>query len=224
LYTASFVSFFPFFLGWLGGQDTVFIVLGLLFWTFGIVDHKDAQAGSGLALASLSPLVTLAFGAPMLAARKKTALWFIFSMISLGVYSLVLVGFEGGKEFIGLMLLSSKGEGFGLNQPAMYNFLGFLLRLLPSSFEGFLRLFSWLSFVTFLVVFGWLWWRWKNDLRLEHIGITVLIGTFLLPHLHIHGLSYLLIPTLAYTMLLYAKDENWKALLFLPRVCMQIPK
>ena len=216
LYGLAFILFFPFFLGWLGGQDTVFILLGILMWVLGLLSGQDKKAGAGLALASLSPLVPFVLSIPMMLSRWKAGMWFVVSMIGLAVYSLLMVGFEGGRQFIDLMLLSSQGEGYGLNQTRMYNLLGMLLRGLPDSFHDAARLTSWIFFALVILVSSWLWRRYRNALKIEHIALTVLVSTFALPHLHIHGLSYLLIPALAHAVIVYEKGRVFEALYFLP--------
>lgn len=216
LYGLAFILFFPFFLGWLGGQDTAFILLGILMWVLGLLNGQDKKAGAGLALASLSPLVPFVLSIPMMLSRWKAGAWFVVSMIGLAVYSLLMIGFEGGRQFIDLMLLSSQGEGYGLNQTRMYNLLGLLLRGLPDSFHDIARLTSWIFFALVILVSSWFWHRHRDTLRIEHIALTVLVSTFALPHLHIHGLSYLLIPALAHALLVYEKGREFEALCFLP--------
>jgi hypothetical protein len=208
--------FFPFFLGLLGGQDTAFIVLGLLLWMFGLVEKREVRAGFGLALASLSPLIVAALGPPLLAARRKAGLWFILSMGLLGLYSLALIGLQGGRDFVSLMGLSSQGEGYGLNQPKMYNLLGLLLRSLPASSVELSRLISWAAFGLSIILLVILWWNRRENLKIEHVGIAVVISVFTLPHLHAHALSYLLLPLLASITLLHERGHQTLAMLLIP--------
>ena len=44
-----------------------------------------------------------------------------------GLYSLLLVGWGGVLDFLKLMQLSASGWGYGINQEAMYNFLGLMM-------------------------------------------------------------------------------------------------
>lgn len=208
--------FFPFFLGLLGGQDTAFIMLGLLLWMIGLIEKRELQAGIGLALASLSPLIVAALGAPLLAARRKAGLWFIVSMVVLGLYSLAMIHIQGALDFISLMRLSSQGEGYGLNQANMYNLIGLLLRTFPNLSADITRIIGWTGFG--LAVFGLviLWWRKDVSLRMELIGVAVTAAVFTLPHLHSHGLSYLLLPLLISCMVLYERGYQTAALLLIP--------
>ncbi len=210
------LSFFPFFLGLLGGQDTAFIMLGLFLWMFGLLNKKEASAGFGLALASLSPLIVGALGLPFLVVRRKASFWFIVASLLFLIYSLLLIGFQGGRDFLNLMAISSQGEGFGLNQSSMYNLLGLLLRSFPNVSAAVLRLISWGAFsavIIFLVIF---WWNKRDMLRIEHVGIAVSLAVFTLPHLHIHGLSYLLLPVLSVMGILWNIGRKTLALSFLP--------
>ncbi len=213
--TLGSLCFFPFFLGLLGGQDTAFIMLGLLLWMFGMLEVNEIRAGFGLALASLSPLVAGALGLPLLATGRKASIWFILAMLLLVLYSLSLIGFQGGKDFIGLLHLSSQGEGLGLNQPAMYNLLGFLLRNFPDLSKQVSRLISWGAFIT-SITFIIFWWNKRKNLRVEHLGIAVVLNIFTLPHLHAHGLSYLLLPLLGMVTILYKRGFKTSALILIP--------
>jgi hypothetical protein len=216
LCTLASITFFPFFLGLLGGQDTAFIMLGLLLWMIGLIEKRELQAGAGLALVSLSPLVVIALGMPLLAARRKAGLWFIVSLTALGLYSLAMVHIQGVLDFISLMRLSSQGEGYGLNQANMYNLIGLLLRLFPEINADIARIIGWTGFG--LAVFGLviLWWGKDMRLRIESIGIAVVAAVFTLPHLHSHGLSYLLLPLLIACLLLYERGYQTAALLLIP--------
>lgn len=53
-----------------------------------------------------------------------------------------------------------------------------------------------------------LWWKDRDKLNFFHIGLSVLLGTFMSPHLHLHGLSFLIIPLLSISIALYSKHRN----------------
>lgn len=212
------VGFFPVYLGLLGGQDTVFILLGLLLWLFGMDKRREALAGFGLALSSLSPLAAGAVGLPLLATRRKAAAWFVGFMALLGIYSLLLVGTRGAADFLALMRLSSQGGGYGLNQDVMYNLLGLLLRSLPQANPATLRLAAWAAFAAALV-FSAVWWRTQpQGPGLERVGLALVLLTFTLPHLHTHALSMLLLPLLIAAQRLHAGGRVGLALLLIPGV------
>jgi hypothetical protein len=210
------LCFFPFFIGLLGGQDTAFIMLGLLLWMFGLLMGNEIRAGMGLALVSLSPLIAGALGIPLLVTRRKAGLWFILAMFLLSLYSLALIGLQGVQDFAGLMRLSSQGEGYGLNQVSMYNLLGLLLRAFPNLSMDTVRSAAWAATILSILAMCIFWWNKKNQLGIRHIGIAVVLGTFTAPHLHLHGLSYLLLPLLGVTLILYERGYKEVALVLTP--------
>lgn len=210
------LCFFPFFLGLLGGQDTAFIMLGLLLWMFGLLERRELHAGIGLALASLSPLITGALAIPLLATRRKASLWFILAMLGLILYSLILIGFQGGKDFIGLMRLSSQGEGFGLNQSSMYNLLGLLIRSFPDANIGKLRSIAWVAYILSILILCIYWWNKQDRLTIKPISIAFVLVTFTAPHLHLHGISYLLPPLIGVATILYDQGSKTIALILIP--------
>lgn len=216
----SSLCFFPFFLGLLGGQDTAFIMLGLLLWMTGLLTSREMLAGLGLAFSSLSLLVAIALGPATLSTRRKAGAWFIMGMFALGLYSLALVGLKGATDFVGLMSLSSKGEGFGLNQPHMHNLLGFLLRNFPGFGDGMARLTAWGIFLASVLFLVMLWWNKRENVRIDEIGLAVVLIVFTLPHLHSHGLSYLLLSLLASVVLLHTRGFKAIAVILIPLVSM----
>jgi hypothetical protein len=210
------LTFFPFFLALLSGQDTAFILLGLLLWMFALLEGHELQAGFGLALASLSPTIAGALGLPLLALRRRAAGWFVLGLLLLAVCSLLLVGVQGAKDFLGLLRLSSQGGGYGLNQLQMYNLLGLLLRNAPGLNPGTARGIAWGAALLSVAGLCMLWWKMRQSLGIELIGIAVILGVFTSPHLHVHGLSYLLLPALGLMIILWERGRRFAALLFLP--------
>ncbi len=213
----SSLCFFPFFIGLLGGQDTAFIMLGLFLWMFGLLAGNEIRAGAGLALVSLSPLIAGALGIPLLVTRRKAGLWFMLTMLLLGLYSMTLIGVQGVQDFAGLMRLSSQGDGYGLNQVSMYNLLGLLLRTFPNLNVDTIHTAAWAATVSSIVGMCIFWWNRKSQLGIRHISIAVLLGTFTAPHLHLHGLSYLLLPLMGMMGILHERGYKTTALV-LPSV------
>ncbi|MBK8616898.1 MAG: DUF2029 domain-containing protein [Anaerolineales bacterium] len=187
-------SFFPVFISLLGGQDTSFTLLGLFIWMFALLKGREISAGLGLAFATLSPTIAGALVLPMFASRRRASLWFITGMIGLAVYSLALIGIQGIMEFISTLQTSSQGLNYGINWSSMYNLLGLLLRAFPNLNVETIHAVAWAATVVSIVGMCIFWWNQKNQLGIQHIGIAVVLGTFTAPHLHLHGLSYLLLP------------------------------
>jgi hypothetical protein len=137
-------------------------------------------------------------------------------MFLLSLYSLALIGLQGVQDFAGLMRLSSQGEGYGLNQVSMYNLLGLLLRAFPNLSMDTVRSAAWAATILSILAMCIFWWNKKNQLGIRHIGIAVVLGTFTAPHLHLHGLSYLLLPLLGVTLILYERGYKEVALVLTP--------
>lgn len=212
------MTYLPIFIGLLIGQDTIYSLLGLLVWMFALLKQDDAFAGLGLALATLSPTIAGALALPLLVSRRRAGLWFIVGVLVLGVYGFALVGFQGAMDFLHLLQLSSQGTYYGLNWNSMYNLLGFLLRAFPNWSSDSVRAVSWVASVGSIFLLCVLWWNQREKVSLRLIGLAVTLGVFTAPHLHLHGLSYLLLPLVGTAATLHARGNKTLALLFIPAV------
>lgn len=194
--TGFSLTFFPFFLSLLSGQDTVFVLIGLLLWMSGLIYQQERRAGAGLVLATLAPPIAGALALPLLASRRPASGWFLIFMALAGVYTLALVGIGGLRDFASLLTLSAGGAEYGLNPQWMYNLLGLILRTLPDISLEAARRISWLFTIISILLFCVLWWGKGTLVPQKYIGLAVIASTLTSPHLHIHGLSYLLLPAL----------------------------
>lgn len=86
----------------LGGQDTIFSLFGVLVWMIALLDNGDKEAGLGLALATLTPTVAGMLSIPFLFSRFRAGKWFILGTIVLGIYTIALVGVNGIIKFLAL--------------------------------------------------------------------------------------------------------------------------
>lgn len=215
---AGCLLFFPIFISLLGGQDTVFTLVGLLIWMLALLKGNDISAGLGLALATLSPTIAGALALPLLAARRRAGLWFLAGMAGLAAYSLWLVGVQGIEGFIRLLGISSQAQSYGFNRSGMYNLLGILTRNVPLLDPELVRRIVWgAAFLSILTLCIW-WWKQREHLGIRHIGIAALVVTFTSPHLNLHALSVLLLPMLALMTILWDRGHRTSALLFIPVV------
>lgn len=205
---AGAVLFYPAFISLLKGQDTAFVLLGALVWMWALLARRERLAGAALALVLLKPQLGLALALPLLASRNRAAWWFCVTSALLGLYSLLLVGWGGALDLIGLMRLSADGRGYGTNQQAMYNFLGLLVRGAPGLDAAALSALKWAMYLLAIGVLCWLWWGKRQDLTLEHIGVAVVLCVFASPHLHLHDLSLLLLPALGAIVRLAQRDAR----------------
>jgi hypothetical protein len=200
---SSVVLFYPAFISLLKGQDTAFVLLGALIWMWALLARRERLAGVALALALLKPQIALALALPLLASRNRAAWWFCGTSALVGLYSWLLVGTGGLLGLLGLLRLSSDGQGYGMNQPAMYNFLGLLIRGAPTLDAGTLSLLKWAVYVLAIGCMCWLWWGKRDALTIPQIGVAVALSLFASPHLHLHDLSLLLLPALGAMALLW---------------------
>ncbi|MBI5943423.1 MAG: DUF2029 domain-containing protein [Chloroflexi bacterium] len=212
------VTFFPIFISLLGGQDTVFTLIGLLVWMFALVKGREMSAGLGLAFATLSPTIAGALALPLFASRRRAGLWFIAGCLGLAIYSLLLVGVQGLKDFLGLLRISSQGETYGFDWSGMYNLLGFLVRAFPSLGIETARSIAWGAAVVSIFVMCGLWWNKRHQINVRHIGVAVTLGTLTSPHLNLHGLSFLLLPLIGIVTILHDKGDKSLALILVPAI------
>jgi hypothetical protein len=212
------VTFFPIFISLLGGQDTVYTLIGLLVWMFALLKRDEIFAGLGLAFAALSPTIAGALALPLLASRRRAGGWFIAGMLGLAVYSLALVGWQGGLDFLYLLRTSSAGVYYGINWSAMYNLLGLLVRTFPTVEIETIRLAAWIFAALSILSMCIFWWNKQDRLNIRHIGIAVVLSTFTAPHLHLHGLSFLILPLLGMITLLHERGNKKTALILIPAV------
>lgn len=210
------ITFFPIFIGLLGGQDTLFTLLGLLIWMFALIKRDEISAGFGLAFATLSPPIAGALALPLLASRRRAGIWFIVGSLGLAVYSFLLVGVQGIRDLAGLLFVSSQGSYYGFNWFAMYNLLGTLVRAFPNVSMDAIRSIVWIATFLSILVMCVYWWAKRGGLDVKHIGITTVAGIFTAPHLHFHGLSFLLLPLISMITMLHFRGNKSTALVLIP--------
>jgi hypothetical protein len=204
----SAILFYPVFISVLKGQDTAFVLLGALVWMWAMLDHRDRLAGVALALTTIKPQIGLALALPLLASRRPAGWWFCAATATLMLYGTLLIGWRGWLGFLDLLSLTSRAEGFGINQSAMYNFTGLMLRSVPLIDPTLLRSLSWGLFLLSIGALCWLWWSKGEMLTPQHIGLTVVVSVFASPHLHLHDLSLLLVPALGAVALLWQRGRS----------------
>ena len=187
------VTFFPLFVSLLNGQDTAFAFLGLCLYLLGIMMKRDWLAGLGLAFTSIRPQFALLLAVPFIFRRQKAFGWFLLAGIFLGGISLLIVGLDGMRAFINLLLVSASGGWYGLNEPAMVNLVGLLWRVVPGLGANSIHLIGWGIFGVTLVYLCILWARSKNITEKE-IGLAITLAVFVVPHLHYHDLTLLIVP------------------------------
>lgn len=185
-----YLTFFPVFVSILQGQDTAFVLLGVLLCAFFLRDGKDNLAGIALGLTVLRPHLAIAISIPILFARPKAFRAFFLTGLVLVVYSLALVGPEGFRGILNTVLITAKDADATTQQRAMYNLVGIFSRLGISAF------WAWPIYIGSIVLISILWRR--RGITLSTFGLCILCALFTSPHLHAHDLSLLLVPLLAW--------------------------
>ncbi|MGQ9926713.1 MAG: glycosyltransferase 87 family protein [Chloroflexaceae bacterium] len=197
LVAVGLLIFYPTFISLLKGQDTALILLGVSGWMAALRADRSLLAGLALGLTVIKPHLTLALGVPMLIARPRTAPGLLLSAGGLGVLSALLVGAEGIRDYLAIIAVSNAGEGFGLNQHAMYNLTGALLRAAPSLDPTARNLIKWGAFLLGIAAITWLWRRHSGRIETTSIGVAIVLTVLVAPHLHAHDLSLLALPVVA---------------------------
>jgi len=182
--------FYPVFLGLLKGQDTAFLLLGGTLWLYGIVVENDAIAGLGLAMTVIRPQIAILLAIPFLFKRIKVWWWFCAGAMVLATYSLMLVGLQGMGDYIHLLVVSAGGQGYGMDQNAMFNFTGLILRLFPLLSIDLVHDLAWGIFGMAIVGLSVLW-KLSKQIDLRHILLALSLSLFAAPHLHYHDLALL---------------------------------
>ena len=210
LYILCCVMFYPIFVGLLKGQDTAFLLLGVVIWFYGLVTRKDALAGLGLALTVIRPQIALVLAVPFLFNGRRVWWWFLAGAVILGIYSLALVRLEGLRDFINLLKISAVGQGFGMDQNAMFNFTGMALRLFPRVNINIVHIAAWGLFLAAAIGLSILW-KVSPEIQYRHIVLAVAVSIFAAPHLHYHDLILLLVPIIG-LMIVLVKAGRLKAI------------
>lgn len=194
LNTALFL-FYPLWISLLVGQDTVILLCALILWFYAIKNNKDLLGGMALSLATIRPHIALVLAIPFLWRRQKVFVGFSIGMFALLFYSVFLVGVDGMVEFVQLILVSAAGESYGINQAAMVNLLGLLLRMFPDITASDLRFLIWGTYLASIIALCVVWYRSKS-INLQMLGSSILVAVLIAPHLHYHDLAILFIPLL----------------------------
>ena len=192
---AGILLFEPLFVSILKGQDSVLLLLGGLLWLSGMLREDDRMAGLGLALTLIRPQVAVILALPFLFRRRGIWWWFAAGGLALGLYSLLLVGWQGALDYLHVLSLSAGGAGYGMSEAGMFNFTGLLVRLLPAADPAFVHTLGWGLLALALAVLCVLW-RLAKSIRVRHVTLAVSLGLFAAPHLHYHDLALLSVPLL----------------------------
>lgn len=187
------ILFLPLFFSLMNGQDTAILFLGVATWMYGLISGKNFVAGMGLSLTTVRPHISLLLAVPMVFHYRKTFWSFVLGSGTLALISIALLGIDGTKGFIRILLLTGGGEWYGMKENAMYNLIGFLTRIMPWLEPGTIRIIGWTVYGVMVVLLCFLWNK-KNENFEGLIGLSIILALFTVPHLHLHDLTLLIIP------------------------------
>jgi hypothetical protein len=190
---AGAVLFLPLFFSLMNGQDTAFMFVGVALWMYGLLSGKEYFSGFGLSLTTVRPHIALLLAIPMLFRYRKVFIGFLLCAGILALFSLLILGVEGTKEFIDILLVSAGGTWYGMKESAMYNLIGLLTRAIPQLGADTIRMTGWIVYGIAMIGLCILWFK-TRDLKNGSIGLSIIIVLFAVPHLHLHDLALLLIP------------------------------
>ncbi len=190
------VVFFPSFVSLLLGQNTALLFLGVALLGWGIANEKEWLAGLGLAFVSLRPHILVLMLLPVFILYRKIFWRFFIIGLALVVLSFFLLGAQGTRNFLDIMLLAAGGKGYGLNVETMMNVQGLLVRNFSFLGRDSIRLIGWVVFLAGIPGLCILAIRAKR-IDIHVLGQMVLICIFIVPHLHFHDLALLLFPLLS---------------------------
>jgi len=189
----SGLFFYPSTIALIRGQDSTYLLLALVIWSFGLIASKDIFAGLGLALCMIRPQIALALVLPFVFKRRKVLLWFVFWGSILLIYCLANIGLQGINDLINVLIFSGQGLGFDIDK--MATLMGALLRLFPQINPELLRTIGY-SFYAVTVIFLCFLWGKSSKIGIPQIGISILVISLFSPHLHGHDLTILFIPSI----------------------------
>ena len=198
--------FLPVFFSLMNGQDTAFLFLGTALWMYGLISGKEYFAGFGLSLTTVRPHIALLLAIPMLFRYRKVFMGFLLGSGVLALFSLLILGLNGTKEFVDILFVSAGGEWYGMKEKVMYNLIGLLTRALPGLEAGTIRTLGWSVYGMAIIGLCILWFK-TRDLKNAYIGLTITLALFVVPHLHFHDLTLLLIPI--YELIRRSKESGY---------------
>lgn len=189
----AFLTFFPFTVSLILGQDTAIFILGMSLFTSGFLQKKDWLTGLGLSIGLTRPHILAAMLLPIALKRPKAFLFFALFGALWIASSFLLLGPQGSNDFLHILAISAGGEWYGMHEESMFNLLGFLARLFPSLQIVFLRAVAWALWGANVLFLAILWAKIKKPAA-ELLSLSLTLSLVAAPHVHYHDLTVLVIP------------------------------
>ena len=189
--------FYPSFISLLKGHDTALIILGAVGCFYALGRNWSLTAGLALGLTVIKPQLALALALPLMLTNRRAGLGFLLAAGGLALVSVMMVGGDGVRDYLTLIILSNSGTGYGLNQHAMFNLVGLVLRAAPQIDRTLLSVVKWGAFFAGIGGVCWYWWSRRDRLGDREFGVAALVAVIVSPHLHLHDLSLTLLAVVA---------------------------
>lgn len=189
------IIFYPFFISLLMGQDSAILYFGGVLLTIGILKKNDWLAGVGLAFITVRPQIFLVLVIPLFLHYRRVWWQYFIPTLVLAMFSVMILGLDGTREFINVLLLTASGSWYCTNQSVMFNLLGLTLRIFTFVDEQIIGSISWVGYVLGIIVLSVRWLHAKDPDE-SLLGLSILAALFFAPHLHYHDLTLLIIPIL----------------------------
>ncbi len=217
---ATSLLFYPIFSAYLKGQDSIFLLLGISLWTFGILGKREKLAGLGLALAAIRPQLALALAVPFIFKKRNVWWWFLAFGAVLLVYCSMLVGMQGMRNFLDVLRYSSAGTG--IDTSLMPTLMGAIIQLAPAIDPTELHVIGYAGYLLAIAFLCLVWWK-SERLEIRHIGLALLVIILFSPHFQHHDLSLLIVPAVGAALeLARARLLSYPVAALLPLVCSLI--
>lgn len=185
--------FFPIFTSVLLGQDTAIFFLGVVVLLTGFQKQNNWLAGSGLALMTVRPQLALPLIGAVLFNKKKNFFQLVGFSLLLATGSILMLGASGIKDFAQILLISGKGQWFGMNEASMLNLAGGLRRAFDALDLQIIHQVIWITYIA-NTLFAVTWGLKSKNLTDVQFYMILTLSLFASPHLHYHDLSVLVLP------------------------------
>ena len=179
--------------GFMNGQDTCILLLGMVLWLWGMKSQRYFLAGLGLSLTTVRPQIALFVAIPFLFQYRKVFWGFALGASILAGISIGLLRIDGSLKFLeSLRYIESTiwTEPHSLDMPTIS---GIIRRNIPVVNPTYAKAFVWICYLAGIVAFS-AWWYRSKEITEKHIGLISIFSVFLLPYAHYHELTLLLIP------------------------------
>lgn len=194
------------------GNDMIFVLFAVSLWAWLLLSGRSFLSGMALSLVAVKPHLAIALALPLLIVNRRAFWGFCVGGLTLVIYSFALVGREGFEGIFNLTRLMAAGDGYGVNQWAMCNVTGILVR------SGISTVWRWPAYALGIVVVAGIWL--KLGVNLKTIGLAVIVVLFTGPHAHTYDLALLVVPFLLvnpltvlisslFMLLTYYRDQDF---------------